>query len=146
MTAEVRPFRKEDTSSVLELANSFAAFDGTTSEADLAVTGFFPSGFWVAESEGKVVGFVYGCFRDVPAEALERWKASKVGQVELMSVHPSHRGFGVGRSLLSKLLKEFKDAGADMVLLNCPASASEARELYVSAGFKVKSYQMMKRI
>jgi len=146
LTAGIRPFRKEDTKSVLELANSYAAFDGTTSEADLAVTGYFPNGFCVAESEGKVVGFAYGCFRDVPGEVLERWKATKVGQVELFVVHPDYRNRGIGKSLLAKLLEEFKGAGADMVLLNCPAVAVEARGLYDDMGFEVRSYQMKKRL
>jgi GNAT superfamily N-acetyltransferase len=142
----IRLFRKGDTDSVLELANKYAAFDGTTSEADLAVTAHFRRGFWVAEDEGEVVGFAYGYFREVPGEILERWRSSKVGQVELMTVHPEYRSSGVGRSLLSRLLKEFKTAGADMAILNCPASAPEARALYEDMGFDVKSYQMKKRL
>ena len=143
----IRPFKKEDTPSVLELANAFAAFDGTTSEADLAITGYFPDGFLVAEDdEGRVVGFVYGFFRDVPGQVLEKWKASKVGQVELMAVHPAYRGRGIGKSLLSKLLQRFKDAGADMVLLNCPATATEAKGLYEEMGFDVRSFQMKLRL
>jgi len=147
LTLSIRTFRKTDINSVLGLANAFAAFDGTTSEADLAITGYFPDGFLVAEDdEGKVVGFVYGCFRDVPGHALEIWNSNKVGQVELMAVHPSYRGRGIGKSLLSKLLEKFKAAGADMILLNCPATAAEAKSLYEGFGFDVKSYQMRLRL
>ena len=148
MSVCIRTFQKTDTDSVLELANTYAAYDGTTSEADLAITGNFPDGFLVAEDEdeGRVVGFVYGYLRDVPAEVLERWKARKVGQVELMAVHPDHRGKGIARKLLSRLMEEFREAEVDMVLLNCPASATEAKGLYEEIGFDVKSYQMKLRL
>jgi len=146
MPVRIRPFRKEDTKPVLELANKYAAFDGVTTEADLAVTAHFRQGFWVAEDRGKVVGFVYGYFRDVPGEVLDRWESNKVGQVELMSVHPGYRRSGVGRSLLTRLLREFKKAGADLAILNCPAVASEAKALYDDLGFDVRAYQMKKRL
>jgi ribosomal protein S18 acetylase RimI-like enzyme len=142
----LRPFRKEDTNAVLELANAYAAFDGTTSEADLAITAHFPNGFWVADEGGKVVGFAYGYFKEVPGEVLERWGAKRVGSIELMAVAPAHRRKGLGRSLVDKLLDEFKKAGADMVLLNCPAQATEARSLYTAMGFDVRFVGMKKRI
>jgi len=146
MPVRIRPFTREDTKPVLGLANKYASFDGTTTEADLGVTAHFRQGFWVAEDQGRVVGFVYGYFRDVPGEVLDRWKASRVGQVELMSVHPGYRGSGVGRSLLNRLLGEFKKAGADLAILNCPATASEAKALYDDMGFDVRAYQMKKRL
>jgi ribosomal protein S18 acetylase RimI-like enzyme len=147
MAVGIRPFMKDDAASVLKLANEYAAFDGTTSEADLAITGYFLEGFWVAEDDkGKIVGFVYGYIRDVSEQLLEKGKASKLGQVELMSVHPDHRGKGVGRRLLSKLLEKFREAGADMILVNCPANAIEAKDLYKEIGFDIKSYQMMLRL
>ena len=132
--------------SVLNLANTYAVFDGSTSEADLAVTGYFPAGFWVAEDKGCVIGFAYGYFKEVPDQVLERWKASKVGYVALMVVAPDHRNTGVGSSLLSKVLGELKKAGADMALLDCPAEAIEARKVYEKMGFEYKSYSMKKRL
>jgi [ribosomal protein S18]-alanine N-acetyltransferase len=146
MTVSFRLYRKDDLNSVIVLANKYAAFDGFTSEADLAVTSHFPEGFWIAEDEGKIVGFVYGYFKDVPAEVLERWRATKVGYVQLMAVAPNHRHRGIGRSLLSKLLSEFNKAGADLVLLDCPAEAVEARRMYEKIGFDTRSYGMKKRL
>jgi ribosomal protein S18 acetylase RimI-like enzyme len=146
LTFKIRPFGRDDTDPVLELANAHAAFDGTTSEADLAVTGYFPAGFWVAEDKGKVVGFVYAYFKDVPEQVLERWKASKVGSIGLMAVAPDHRRLGVGNALLSMVLEELKKAGADLVLLDCPAEATEAKRLYEKMGFDFKSHAMKKRL
>lgn len=146
MTVSIRPYQVQDLSSVLELANSNAAFDGRTSEADLAITNQFPEGFWVAEDRGKIVGFIYGYFKPVPEEALQRWKAKKVGYVELMAVSPDNRKHGIGRSLMTRLLQEFKKAGADMVLLDCPSEAVEAKRLYDKMGFEDRFYGMKKRI
>ena len=144
LTYKIRRFRKDDTPEVLELANKHAAFDGTTSEEGLATN--FPRGSWVAEDEGRPVGFAVGCFRDVPSEVLARWKATRVGHVTLMAVAPSHRRQGVGNALLARLLEEFKAAGADMVLLDCPVEAVDAKRLYERMGFEPRFYGMWKRL
>ena len=146
MTVSIRPYQVQDLNSVLELANSNAAFDGKTSEADFAITNQFPNGFWVAEDGGKIVGFIYGYFKAVPEEVLQRWKSKKVGYVELMAVSPDNRRQGIGRSLMAQLLREFKKAGADMVLLDCPSEAVEAKRLYDKMGFEDRFYGMKKRI
>jgi len=142
----LRVFKPEDTATVLQLANAYAAFDGTTSEADLVTTKYFPNGFWVAEEDNKVVGFAYGYFEDVPSEVLTRWGASKVGYVALMAVDSNYRNQGVGTALLRKLMDEFKKAGADLITLHCPGEAIEAKKLYDKLGFEVRAYHMKKRL
>ena len=67
---KIRIFIYEDMKAVLQLANKYAAFNGTTSKADLAMSRFFPNGFWVAEEDGEVVGFAFGYFKDIPGEVL----------------------------------------------------------------------------
>jgi len=142
----LRAFKTEDMARVLQLANTYAAFDGTTSEADLAITKLFPKGFWVAEEDDKVVGFAYGYFKNVPAEVLARWGASKVAEIALIAVDANYRNRGIGTALLSTLLEELKKAGANLILLNCPAEAIEAKKLYDKLGFEVRSYHMKKRL
>ena len=142
----LRIFKTEDMAGVLQLANTYAAFDGTTSEADLAITKSFPNGFWVAEEDDKLVGFAYGYFKDVPAEVLARWSASKVGEIALIAVDANYRNRGIGKALMRKLLEEFRKAGADLVILHCPAEAIEAKKLYDKLGFEVRAYYMKKRL
>jgi len=69
---KIRVFEPKDMARILELANTYATFDGTISEADLIITNFFPAGFWVAEEDNQVVGFAYGHFKEIPGEVLVR--------------------------------------------------------------------------
>lgn len=141
---EIRIFRSEDMTNVLQLANMYAAFDGTTSEADLVVSRFFPNGFWVAEEDGEVVGFAFGYFKDVPGEVLTRWGAFKIGEIMLVAVDANHRNKGIGTALLRRVLEELKKAEADRVILHCPAEAIEAKRLYDKLGFNTRAYHMAK--
>jgi ribosomal protein S18 acetylase RimI-like enzyme len=141
----IRLFRERDVGAVLELANAYASFDGTTTEADLAITSSFPDGSWVAEDDGKVVGFALGYFKEVPEGVLERWRAKKVGHVELMAVAPSYRRRGIGGLLLSRLIRELERAGADIITLDCPAEAAQAKALYEKMGFVPRFYGMKRR-
>jgi ribosomal protein S18 acetylase RimI-like enzyme len=100
----------------------------------------------VAEDEGKVVGFAYGQLGEVPEDVLEKWKARKVANVELLAVVPERRRRGIGEALLKRLLEEFKRARADVVTLYCPAEAVEAAELYAKMGFEVRFQGLRKRL
>ena len=143
---KIRAFIYEDMEAVLQLANMYAAFDGTTSKADLVVSRFFPNGFWVAEKDGEVVGCAFGYFKDVPGEVLVRWGASKVGEVMLVAVDANYRNVGIGTALLRRVLEELKKAGADRVILHCPAEAIEAKKLYDKLGFNTRAYHMTKQL
>ena len=41
---EIRKFRSSDETAVLALVKAYAAFEGETSQADLAIAGYFPKG------------------------------------------------------------------------------------------------------
>jgi len=146
MKLSLQIFKAEYMAGVLQLANKYAAFDGTISETDLVLSKFFPKGFWVAEEDNEVVGFVFGYFKDVPSDVLTRWGASKVGEISLLVVHPDHRRRGVGTALLRKVMQEFKRAGADQIILACPAEAMAAKRLYDKLGFEVRAYYMKKKL
>jgi ribosomal protein S18 acetylase RimI-like enzyme len=146
MALRLRVFKTEDMANVLKLANAYAAFDGTTSEADLVITEFFPNGFWVAEENDKIVGYAYGYFEDVPSDVLARWGVSRVGEITSIAVDPNYRNRGIGTALLSKLIDEFKNAGADLLILHCPVEAVEAKKLYDKIGFEIRAYHMKKRL
>jgi ribosomal protein S18 acetylase RimI-like enzyme len=143
---KIRAFETDDTESVLQLANTYAFFDGPMHESDLAISGSFPDGFLIAEDEGHIVGFVMGYLRDFPADVLENWGVSTVGHIEILVVAPPYRERGIATALMKNILDVFKRAGAEMVTLHCPVSAREAKHLYDKLGFSVRAYEMKKRL
>uniref|UniRef100_A0A3P9IZ71 Si:ch211-195e19.1 n=1 Tax=Oryzias latipes TaxID=8090 RepID=A0A3P9IZ71_ORYLA len=83
--------------------------------------------FWVAESEGQVVGTV-AC---MPAE-------SAPGCLELkrMSVRRSHRGRGIAKALCRTVEDFTRDRGYAAVVLHTSMVQTEAQKLYEHMGFK----------
>ena len=69
-----------------------------------------PEGSLVAESGGKVVGFMLGEVR-----AGEFGLEEPAGWIEVLGVDPDCRGRAVGRRLLEGMLQNFRDRGAKTV-------------------------------
>lgn len=65
--------------------------------------------------------------------------AGDVADVMTIAVAPAHQGRGVGRVLLTELLRRAADRAADAVLLEVRADNDAARRLYDRAGFEVIS-------
>ena len=145
-SVKIRQFEQRDTDVVIQLANNFASFDGSTTEEDLKITHAFPEGFIVAEEDGNVVGLAYGHFRDVPEEVLDKWGVSKVATIELLVVDPKYRKHGIGTSLIDSLIGIFKKAGVDMIGLTSPKEAGQAKRLYEKIGFEISAYHMRKKL
>ena len=144
----IRRYEKRDEKRVLSLAQEYGSWDATPTEAD--IQGFFasePDFFLVAEMLGDVVGFVYGReSKNVPYEVLQRWRATKVGSVEVIAVEERHRRNGIGTSLLNHLFEVFKERGIDTVTLSVPADESGAKELYDKLGFETRGYFMKRKL
>ena len=143
---KIRQFEQKDTDAVVQLANDFAFFDGPVSKEDLKITHAFPEAFLVAEEDEKVVGLVYGYFKDVPEEVLATWGVSKVATVELLVIDPEYGKQGLGTKLLERLVEVFREAGTDLILLTCPVQAESAKYLYEKIGFQVSAYHMRMRL
>lgn len=77
----------------------------------------------VAEEDGQILG--YGGMLTVPGE----------GQITNIAVHPDARRRGIGRSLLSFLLREADARGLEQVVLEVRKSNGPALSLYRDAGF-----------
>ena len=132
--------------SIIDLANKYASFDSDVSEADFQPAWAFQKGLLVAEEDNQIVGFVFAYLREVPSVVLTRWEVSKVAQIELLVVDPQYRGQGIGESLMNQLLESLREEEIDIVLLHCPATASEAKSLYDKLGFETRAYAMKKRL
>jgi len=99
----IRRYETNDRVAVLQLSQKYASWDSTPTEAD--IQGFYssePDFFLVAELNKRIVGFVYGReSENVPGEVLHRWKATRVGSVEVLAVEGQYRRRGIATLLLN---------------------------------------------
>jgi len=145
--ARVRKFEIGDIENVLALAQRYASWDATPTNAD--IEGFHsasPEFFFVAEADGKVVGFVYGRESNPPEEVLDKWNSRKVASIETLVVDEYHRRCGIATSLLTTLLEAFKQNSMDLVTLSVPAVEIAAMKLYAKLGFEPRAQFLWKRL
>jgi GNAT superfamily N-acetyltransferase len=81
--------------------------------------------FYLLELDGDTVGM--GGLRKIRKSA---------GEIKRMYVRPSHRGAGLGRSLLQRLLDSAREFGFSLVLLETGQFMAAAQGLYRSMGFR----------
>ncbi len=148
MHPAIRRYEKNDKIAVLQLSQEYASWDSTPTEAD--IQGFYssePDHFLVAELNRRIVGFVYGReSKNVPDEVLRRWRATKVGSVEVLAVEEQYRRKGIATLLLNRLFTVFREKGIDTVTLSVPADEYGAKELYDKLGFETRGYFMKKAL
>jgi len=144
----IRRYEEKDRVAVLQLSQKYTSWDSTPTEAD--IQGFYssePDFFLVAELNKRIVGFVYGReSKNVPDEVLRRWKATKVGSVEVLAVEEQYRRRGIATLLLDRLFVVFKGRGIDTVTLTTPADEIGAKELYDKLGFETRGYFLKKKL
>ena len=145
---KIRTYETRDQNAVLRLAEKYASWDATLTDAD--IQGFHasdPDFFLVAEIDNVIAGFIFGKeSRDIPTEVLRRWKAGKVGSVETLAVDAMFRRRGIGTLLLKHLLERFKDSKVDTVTLSVPAEELAANKLYEKLGFETRGHFMRKKL
>ena len=148
MHPAIRRYEEKDRVAVLQLSQKYASWDSTPTEAD--IQGFHssePDFFLVAELNRRIVGFVYGReSKNVPDEVLRRWKATRVGSVEVLAVDEQYRRRGIATLLMDRLFVVFKGRGIDTVTLTTPADEIGAKELYDKLGFETRGYFLKKRL
>ena len=148
MHPAIRRYEEKDRVAVLQLSQKYASWDSTPTEAD--IQGFHssePDFFLVAELNRRIVGFVYGReSKNVPDEVLRRWKATRVGSVEVLAVEEQYRRRGIAMSLLNRLFVVFGERGIDTVTLSVPADEIGAKELYDKLGFETRGYFLKKKL
>lgn len=90
-----------------------------------------PEGSIVAESGGKVVGFMLGEVRSG-----EFGLEEPTGWIEVLGVDPDFRGLAVGRGLAERLLEHFRGRGAVTVRTLVDEEMAGIAEFFSALGFE----------
>lgn len=90
-----------------------------------------PEGSVVAETGGRVVGFMLGELRSG-----EFGLEEPTGWVEVLGVDPDHRGQAIGRKMAEVMLEHFRGAGATSVRTLVDEEMEEIRRFFSSLGFE----------
>ena len=119
----VRRMRPTDRGTVLDIERCSLVNPWSANQIDAEMMAGNGLG-WVAEADGRIVGFAF--FRCFPPES----------ELLRLAVMPLWRRKGVGRSLLeAALFFLHKDSGCACCCLEVRASNLEARQLYLGMGF-----------
>ncbi len=121
---QIKRLTSRDFEGVLEIDRE--VFGGYDPSIFTAFYEYYGKTTLVAESNGRVVGFVLG-FKHTPLE----------GRVFWLAVRPGFQGRGVGRRLLATVLNIFRQIGAVSATLEVRVSNKNAQSLYSQMGFRV---------
>ncbi|MFL5482047.1 MAG: GNAT family N-acetyltransferase [Gemmatimonadaceae bacterium] len=97
---------------------------------------------YVAEREGKVVGYTYAGMEGIDYMALR----GPAGALYDIVVDPAFRGQGIGRQLLTTALSALKERGAPRVVLSTAQGNEAAQHLFESAGFRRTMIEMTREL
>jgi ribosomal protein S18 acetylase RimI-like enzyme len=93
-----------------------------------------PDGCLVAESGGRVVGFMLGEVRSG-----EFGLEEPTGWIEVLGVDPDFRGRAAGRRLAETMLEHFRARGATSVRTLVDEQMEDVRSFFASLGFEPSS-------
>ena len=112
---------------------------------------FDPAGFFLAERDGRLVGFHWtkteGGLGEAPRSGSDKGGGGRrVGEVYVVGVAPQEQGSGLGRALTATGLRYLAEArGLDTVLLYVDADNPAALRVYEKLGFTVHEVDLMYR-
>lgn len=132
----LRAFRPGDEDSIVAVnARAFAhhpeqgAMDRADLDRRMSSDWFDPSGLFIAERSGDVVGFHWTKIFELP-------EMRPVGEVYVVGIDPDAQGCGLGKALTARGLRHLQDAGVAEVILYVEGDNLPALAVYRKLGFK----------
>lgn len=132
----LRAFRPGDEDPIVAVnARAFAhhpeqgAMDRADLDRRMSSDWFDPSGLFIAERSGDVVGFHWTKIFELP-------EMRPVGEVYVVGIDPDSQGGGLGKALTARGLRHLQDAGVAEVILYVEGDNLPALAVYRKLGFK----------
>ena len=95
--------------------------------------------FFVAQDGEKICGYIYGL-------ASAWYPGYLIGNIIDLIVGKNHRGKGMGKALLEKMILSLKKKGCKQVEIQVEVENKNALGLYESLGFRKWKYHLKKRL
>jgi len=135
----IRQVNKNDVDGCYRIESTCYTSDGATREKMLKRVMLFSEGFLIAESKGKIIGFVNSASTDKEDIADEEFK-DMVGHVKegknivdfSLAVLPEFQGNGISKQLMARFVEVSKGLKKEKILLICK---SDLITYYKNFGF-----------
>ena len=124
---KIRAARAEDLDSIAEIeAACFPAAEAATRESFKMRIATFPDSFFVAETMGRIIGFINGCVTNSPVIYDEMFHDSRhhipTGEnvsIFGLDVLPEYRKQGIAAKLMNHYIQVARNSGRKKVILTC---------------------------
>ena len=139
----IRQVNRHDVDVCYRAESACYTSDGATREKILRRAELFPEGFLIAESEGRIIGFINSASTDKEDITDEKLK-DMVSHVKdgrnmvifSLAVLPEFQGNGISKQLMAKFIEVSRALGKEKILLICK---SELIPYYQNYGFRIHS-------
>jgi ribosomal protein S18 acetylase RimI-like enzyme len=98
---------------------------------------------FVAEIEGKIVGYVYGLVKDINEP---EYIPEKTGNIEELYVMPQYQKEGIATALIEKITQDFKINHCHTITLIVLQDNTHAVDYYHKRNFRTVTQEMIKVI
>lgn len=139
----LRTYRADDLDAIVAVnARAFASHpeQGSMDRADFerraSSNWFDPAGLFVAERDGRIVGFHWTKIEGLPEEELR-------GEVYVVGIDPDAQGGGLGKALTARGLRHMYESGLRIVDLYVEGDNSPALAVYEGLGFRPHAKDVM---
>jgi ribosomal-protein-alanine N-acetyltransferase len=131
----LRQFSAEDLESVIEI-NRICLPENYASFFFMDTYRSCPSAFVVAESDGRIVGYIM-CRIEHGFSDIKRLRFLRKGHVISVAVLPDYRRAGMATELVKRALQALREMNADECFLEVRTTNGQALKLYEKLGFSV---------
>jgi len=129
----LRQFSAEDLDSVIEI-NRICLPENYASFFFMDTYRSCPSAFVVAESDGRIVGYIM-CRIEHGFSDIKRLRFLRKGHIISVAVLPEYRRAGMATELVKRALQALREMNADECFLEVRTTNDQALKLYEKLGF-----------